>query len=197
MTLKQRLALYLSVAFSLLFGLAVLAIYFSFSSFRIQEFSDRLEEEATSDIKLLTKSKEIDQQLLKIIDGNTVHKLYNEKTLIFDDAEKLIYSSIAEALVSYNPSDLKKLKKNHRLFRQNNEKELLGLYYESKQGNYYVLITAEDKIWQQQTSLFGLYHVACFYYWEFISLGHYVLYCGVFGQTPRCFAGANCRHYHP
>ena len=145
MNLKQRLALYLGLAFSLLFGVAVLFIYFSFSAFRVQEFSDRLEEEALSDINVLIKAKEIDNQLFNTIGRNSIHKLYNEKTLIFDDKERLIYSSIDEAIVKYDPADLKILRQKQRFFKSKNDKELLGLYFQSNRGNYYVLIAAEDK----------------------------------------------------
>ncbi len=144
MNLKQRLSLYLSVAFAVLLGLSLAFIYYSFSNFRSQEFADRLEEEALSDVKLLIKTQNTDKQLLRTIDNNSVHKLYNEKTLIFDSSQHLIYSSVADALVRYNPKDLEKLKTNRTFFREANGQETFGLRYEPNQGNYYVIIAAED-----------------------------------------------------
>lgn len=144
MTLKQRLALYLSMAFALLFGMALLFIYFSFASFRTQEFADRLEEQALTTVRLLLKIKEVDRKLLKTIDRNSLHKLYNEKTLVFDHNFRLIYSSIDDASVKWNIEDLKELRAKHTFFRQNEDKELLGLHYEAN-TDYYVIIAAEDK----------------------------------------------------
>ena len=51
-----------------------------FSDFRKQEFEERLHSKATTSIKLLVDVKEIDNNLLKIIDINSVHKLYNENS---------------------------------------------------------------------------------------------------------------------
>jgi two-component system, OmpR family, sensor histidine kinase ArlS len=144
MTLKQRLALYLSAAFAALFGLALLFIYFSFSAFRSQEFADRLREEAMSDLKLLFEIKNTDKQLLKTIDNNSVHKLYNEKTLIFDANQHLVYSSVPDALVQYNPQDLKILKAKSSFFRERDGQELFGLRYEFGQATYYAIVIAED-----------------------------------------------------
>ncbi len=144
MTLKQYLSLYLSIAFAMLFGLALLFIYYSFSNFRSQEFADRLKEEALSDIKLFVKIQNIDKELLRTIDNNEVHKLYNEKTLIFDTHQKLVYSSVPDALIKYYPSDLAILKTKSFFFRKQNGQELFGLVYKTKGNDYYVIIAAED-----------------------------------------------------
>lgn len=145
MNLKQRLALFLSLAFALLFGVALLFIYSSFSTFRTQEFADRLEEKALTTVRLLTKVKEVDPRLLKIIDRNSLHKLYNEKTMVFDTSYHLIYNSADNISLKWDLEDLKTLKNERTFFRQHEEKELFGLFYESNQGKYYVLIAAEDK----------------------------------------------------
>jgi len=79
MTLKRKVAVNIALAFSILFGLAATFIYISFSNFRKEEFKDRLEEKALTTAKLLVEVKEIDKKLLKLIDHNTINKLYNEQ----------------------------------------------------------------------------------------------------------------------
>ena len=167
MTLKQRLAVYLSMAFAALLGLALLFIYFSFSTFRSQEFAARLREEALSDITLLKNTQIVDKQLLRTIDNNSVHKLYNEKTLIFDADQRLIYSSVPDALVRYNPKDLTALKSSPSFFRENDGYELFGLRYQAEQTFYYVLISSQDiyglsKIQYLAYTLLLVFLVGCF-----------------------------------
>ena len=144
MNLKQRLSLYLSIAFAALLGLSLLFIYYSFSSFRSQEFASHLKEEALSDVALFSKIQNADKQLLKTIDNNSLHKLHHEKTLIFDARQRLMYSSVADALVNYNPADLNLLKSESSFFRESNGQELFGLAVSIQAKRYYVLIAAED-----------------------------------------------------
>ncbi|GGD55708.1 two-component sensor histidine kinase [Emticicia aquatilis] len=144
MTLKRRIAINIAVAFSILFGLAAFIIFYSFSSFRREEFRQRLEEKALTTAKLLVEVKEIDNQILKLIDRNTINKLYNEKTLVFDQNYKLLYSSIDDATISWDTEDLQELKRAKTFFRTEREKDVLGIYYDFEKTDYYILISAED-----------------------------------------------------
>jgi signal transduction histidine kinase len=139
MTLKRRVAVGVSVVFSLLLGLAESYVYFSFSTFRKEEFYDRLGEKALTTAKLLVEVNEVDRELLRLIDKNTVNRLYNEKTLVFDANYQLIYSSIDDA------TDLKRLKDERRISRSEGGKEMLGIFYDFDKQDYYVLVAAEDK----------------------------------------------------
>ncbi len=59
-------------------------IYYFSATYREYEFYSRLENKAINTAKLLIEVKEIDYDLLKIIDRNTINALYNEKVLIYD-----------------------------------------------------------------------------------------------------------------
>ena len=144
MTLKNRISLLVSLLFTVLFGLASTFIFILYSNFRKDEFRDRLETKALSDIKLLVNVKNMDSQLLKIIDQNTINKLYNEKTLIFDSNYRLIYSSIDDTKINWSIDDLKYLKKNKTLFKQQGNYEVYGVFYDTNDKDYYALITATD-----------------------------------------------------
>jgi len=146
MTLKRKIAVNISIAFSILYGISALLIYLSFSSFRKEEFMNRLEEKALTTTKLLFEVKELDRAILKLVDQNTINKLYNEKTLVFDANFKLIYSSIDDASIKWDYSDLKKLKSQKKFFKTENEKDVFGIFYDFEgTADYYVLIAAEDK----------------------------------------------------
>lgn len=144
MTLKNRISLLVSLLFTILFGLASTVIFVLYSNFRKEEFRDRLEIKALSNIKLLVNVKEVDEQLLKTIDQNSINRLYDEKTLVFDSHFKLIYSSIDDAKINWSVEDLKYLKKHKTFFKQQGEYEVYGVFYDTKDKDFYALISATD-----------------------------------------------------
>ena len=101
MTLKNKISFLISLVFSILFAIAAFIIFYLFSNFRKVEFESRLKEKAFSSIKLLVEVAQVDRQLLKIIDQNSINKLYDEKTLIFDSSYQLIYSSLDDAKIKW------------------------------------------------------------------------------------------------
>ncbi|MCD0472665.1 HAMP domain-containing sensor histidine kinase [Flavobacterium sp. JAS] len=150
MTLKNRISLLVSLLFTILFGLASTLIFVLYSNFRKEEFRDRLEIKALSNIKLLVNVKQIDDQLLKMIDQNSINKLYDEKTLVFDSNYKLIYSSIDDAKINWSVDDLKYLKKHKTFFKQQGSYEVYGVFYDTKDRDFYALISATDDYGQRK-----------------------------------------------
>ena len=144
MTLKTKISLLTSALFSVLFGIAAAVVLVLFSNFRKEEFEGRLQKEAISSIKLLVNVKEVDNQVLKAIDQNTIHELLDEKTLIFDRHFKLIYSSIDDAKIDWTVNDLTYLKKNKSFFRKEGDYEVCGVVFEKNKKDYYALISATD-----------------------------------------------------
>lgn len=145
MNLKHRLPLLFSLLFSLLLAMVLLTVYYLFANFRKEEFKDRLAEKVENTVKLLLEVKEVDVQILKIIDRNSINRLYNEKTLIFDENRQLIYSSIDDAAINWSVSELNQIKREKEIFKESREYDVLGLYYEYAGKDYYALISAEDK----------------------------------------------------
>jgi signal transduction histidine kinase len=145
MNLKKRFSLLFSLLFSVLLASVMLVVYYLFAKFRSEEFRDRLEEKAKTTVKLLIEVKEIDYKLQKIIDKNTINKLYDEKVLVFDDSLNLIYSSIDDAPIMWTADDLKALKEKKKIERKNNQYEVYGVYFSLDNKYYSILISATDK----------------------------------------------------
>jgi len=144
MTIKSKISLYISLLFTVLFGVICIALISLFSNFRKQEFEERLNEKAVNTIKLLIEVKEFDSKLLKIIDRNSINQLYDEKTLIFDQNYKLIYSSLDDTKIKWTTNDLDYLKKNKSFFKKDNTNEIYGFFYDTNEKDYYALISAND-----------------------------------------------------
>ncbi|MBD0377419.1 MAG: HAMP domain-containing protein [Flavisolibacter sp.] len=145
MKLKHSFPLFFSFLFSLLLAAVLLTVFYLFANFRQADFKERLSKKAETTVKLLLEVKEIDEKLLKIIDHNSINKLYNEKTLIFNDSIRLIYSSIDDATIDYSTEELNTIKKRIEVFKKDREYDVLGRYYKYNGSGYYVLISAEDK----------------------------------------------------
>lgn len=144
MNLKNKIAFNISLLFTAIFGVSAAIIYFLFADFRRDEFERRLKEKAISSIKLLVEVEQVDRQLLKIIDQNSINKLYNEKTLIFDANYHLIYSSLDDTKINWSIEDLKNLKINQTFFRKENNNEVYGFFYDSNDKDYFALVSAND-----------------------------------------------------
>lgn len=146
MTLKRKVAINISLAFSLLFGLAATFVYIRFIDFRKVEFEEKLENKAYYTAKLVDEIKKIDDVTLQILDRKTLNKINNEKILVFDQSYQLIYTSIDDAKINWTKTDLLKLNKKRTFFKPIDNKELLGVRFDfNKKDRYYVLILGEDK----------------------------------------------------
>jgi signal transduction histidine kinase len=144
MSIKVKISLIISLFFSLLFGGICAFIVNDFSEYRKEEFEERLNEKAVSSIKLLVEVQGGDNNLLKIIDQNSINKLYSEKTLIFDSKYNLIYSSVDDTKINWNVEDLKQLKSTKTFFKKDGENEIYGFFYDSNTVDYFALISAND-----------------------------------------------------
>ncbi len=144
MTLKNRIAIFTSILFTLLFSIVSVIIVSMFAEFRQEEFRQKLEEKALSTVKLLLEVKEVDYQLLKVIDRNSINELYEEKTLIFDSGYNLIYSSLDDTRIDWTTADLDYLKKHKTFFKRNGDNEVYGVFYDTRSKDYYALISAND-----------------------------------------------------
>lgn len=144
MTLKTRFSLIFSLLFSVVLASILLMVYYLFADFRKDEFSERLSEKAQTTVRLLLEVKEVDNNLLRIIDRNAVN-MYNERILVFNDRMQLIYKSVDDAAVSWTPADLQRIKEKQRVFKRSRRMDVLGLYYDFDNRDYYVLVAAEDR----------------------------------------------------
>lgn len=144
MSLKNKISLIISILFTTIYTLASVVIYVLFAEFRQDEFENRLREKAISTIRLLVEVEQVDQELLKIIDQNSINKLYDEKTLIFDAQHHLIYSSLDDTKIKWTVNDLQYLKKHKKFFKKDQEQEVYGFFYDTREKDYYALVSAKD-----------------------------------------------------
>jgi two-component system sensor histidine kinase ArlS len=170
MNLKQRFSFIFSLLFSALLASVMITVYFLFTHFRQDEFATLLAEKAQTTAKLLIEVKEIDYKMQKLIDSNSVNKLYNENVQVYDSSKKLIYNSNSKLTIDYNDDELDDVKDKKRFFSHIREYDVLGLYYIFDNKGYYVLVSAEDtysnsKLNYLKYLLFGAFVIGTIVVW--------------------------------
>lgn len=120
-------------------------IYVSYADFRRDEFFERLREKSFNTAKLLLEIKEVDANVLKTIDQNSINKMYDEKILVFDEKNQLIYSSLDDETIPYSTSMIDQIRtKEDKYFVDEDGDEVVGVHYKQNNHDYVVLASAYD-----------------------------------------------------
>ncbi|QIP13504.1 HAMP domain-containing histidine kinase [Spirosoma aureum] len=145
MTIRNRIALQFSlIVASILIAFSVL-IYFVSDTYRREEFYERLKNKGRTTVRFLVEVNEVDQKLLKIIDRNTLTALFNEKVLVFDARNRLIYSSVDDQVIHYNVHLLDEVRQQKEVETYSGDNELIGLLYQQNGRDLVVLASAYDQ----------------------------------------------------
>jgi len=164
MNLKQRFSFIFSCLFSAVLAIVMLTVYYLFANLRENEFIGVLTEKAQTTAKLLIQVKEVDYAMQKIIDSNTVNKLFNEKTQIYNEARKLIYSSANKPGIKWTDIEFDRVKKEKSVLKKNDSYVVLGIYDIVEDNGYYVLISADDTYYNN-----GLWDIKIILFCAFVT----------------------------
>lgn len=145
MNLKQRFTVLLSVLVAVTLIVTFIFIYVSQSNFRKESFYLRLEQKALITRQLLHEVEITDRELISAIDSNTLQTFLNEKVLIFDSANHILYSSIDNKIINWTPQLLDKIRAKRELRYEDGEDEVLALHLGPKERNDVIIIAAEDR----------------------------------------------------
>ncbi|MCB9356373.1 MAG: HAMP domain-containing protein [Lewinellaceae bacterium] len=145
MNIRTTLTLRFTAIVATILILFSLAVFFLSENYRREEFYSRLESRAITTARLLVTVKEVDKNLLRIIDKNSIHALFQEKVLIFDEADKLVYSSLDDLEVAYSPELLREIRAKQKIEYMQNDFEHVGIVFDSDQGEFVVISSAFDR----------------------------------------------------
>lgn len=163
MKIRNRIALQFSVIVASILLFFSLIIYLNSASYRQEEFYERLKSKARTTVRFLIEVNEVDKTLLKIIDRNTLTALLNEKVLIFDERNQLIYASVDDQVIRYDPALLDQVREQNEVETRSDDNELVGIYYTEAGQKLVVLASAYDEFGRSKlrnlgfTLLWGLW----------------------------------------
>ncbi|MCX8533808.1 ATP-binding protein [Chryseobacterium luquanense] len=144
MSLKRKIALTLSVSFSLLFAVVLIIIYISFDDFRREEFKDRFVRRLGFTTNFISKSKNFEEEAPIFFNENSDNFLLNETILIFNGQKELIYSTIKDQKVTWDKNLLKELDKKKDIYSEESVPEIYAALKNINGENYYILTSAYD-----------------------------------------------------
>ena len=87
MSLKRRIALNLSIAFSLIFGIMMFIVYVSFNDFRKDEFRERFQKRLVFTVNFIEKSGDFEKEAPIFFDENSDNVLLKNAALYSDNQE--------------------------------------------------------------------------------------------------------------
>lgn len=145
MKIRTRIALQFTLLVAAILMLFSFLIYSVSADYRQDEFFDRLRSKARTTCQLLVKVNGIDKALLRVIDDNTLTEMLDEKVLIFNQKDELIYASVDDHTIRYDHKILVKIRQKKEIEYTQGENEIIGLLYEGGQEPLTVLASGYDK----------------------------------------------------
>lgn len=146
MNLRIRFAFWFALFVAIVLSVTFTIIYLQSAEFRREEFFERLQQKALTTQRLWFDVSEIDSTLLKIIDRNTLTSLYNERVLMFNEDNRLIYSSIDDDSVLYDFPLISQIRLEREIKYKDpvTQFETIGLVVESNGHENVVMASAYD-----------------------------------------------------
>lgn len=140
----------LTLQFALMAGGILVAfslVIFSLSAnYRKQEFKERLREKAINTAKLLIEVKEVDNELMRIIDSANYSSLENIEVVVFDYFKRSrIYSSGKNSGIVFSEEMLSKVRNNNEYSFKIGNREAVGLLYTDGLRRFVVFASASDR----------------------------------------------------
>ena len=157
MNIRSKLILQFSLIVASILVVFSLSIYWLSEDYRKEEFYSRLESRAVTTVQLLVKVKEVDKDLLRIIDKNSIYALLQEKILVFDQQNEIVYKSLDDLQVNYSDSLLNEIRKAKKIEYTENTNEIVGLSFDDDTGDFVVIASAFDRYGRRKLS--NLYNV--------------------------------------
>lgn len=144
MTLRRRLYVLYIGMFALVLGGALLSIYIIYTQYRQEVFYDRLRTRIVVTTRLLFEIRTKDSHLMEVLDEQTIHSLFDEKVIIFDENGVIVYASLDDTPITYDPSILQRIRSEGEWHSEDDDKEVLGLHYVHAGRDYVALASALD-----------------------------------------------------
>ena len=144
MKLANKISIYISIAFFLLFAIISIFIYISFSNFRKVEFNERLEINAINSLNLFI-NKDKKSGVDNIFFNQKTYQVINEKIWIFNKEKQLLYQSSNEVLDKKYIQSIDSIQTIEEVFYLKNKEHLFCKYVKNKKDSYYLFVSAIDK----------------------------------------------------
>lgn len=144
MNIRKRLSLLFIGLVIVIMGVSSLAAYFFSEDHRYEDFYNRLRNKAVNTAKLLIEVEEVDAGLLEKIEQDNPTSLHNERIIILDYQNHVLYSSDPEQEVPLSSDLLNRIRLEEEVRFSFHEFEAVGILYADKFDRFAVIAAATD-----------------------------------------------------
>jgi signal transduction histidine kinase len=145
MNIRTKLTLRFSIIVATILIVFSASIYFLSAEYRREEFYSRLESRAITTARLFISVQEVDNKLLRIIDRNSIHAMFQEKVLVFNESNQVVYSSLDDFTVGYSDSLINEIRRREKVEYSQNGNEFVGITYSGGDRKFVVIASAYDR----------------------------------------------------
>lgn len=144
MKIRVRLTLLFIVIVAIIITLASFSIYYSSSDYREDDFYSRLMNKAIGTAKLLIEVDEVNATLLRRIEKDNPLSLPNEKIIIYNFKNEVLFSTDEQHEITISNDLLDKVRLDEQVRFTQREYEVLAFLYSDKYDRFVVITGATD-----------------------------------------------------
>lgn len=144
MKIRQKLTLQFFLMASVILLLFSLTVYILSATYRRDDFYQRLESRAISTARLLIEVDEIDTDLLNKIEEDNPVSLPDEKIIIFNYKNEIVYSTDTRNVILYDDDLLTRIRTSGQIKTKSGRYELMGILFPEEFNRFVVLSAARD-----------------------------------------------------
>lgn len=144
MNIRSKLILLFVSIVAFISVITSVTIYFFSSDYREDDFYHRLENKGKITAKLLIEVEEVNEELLRKIEKDNPINLADERIIIYDFNDKVLYSSDEESLLKVDKALLDRVRLEENVKFQQGDLEALGFLYADKYDRFVVIVAATD-----------------------------------------------------
>ncbi len=144
MKIRQKLTLQFFLMAGIIMVLFSLTVYFLSAQYRRDDFFQRLESRANSTARLLIEVDEIDAELLAKIEEDNPVSLPDEKIIIHDYSNNIVYTTDDRNVILYDSTLLDRIRLEGKVRTRSGRYELMGVLFVEENDRFVVLSAARD-----------------------------------------------------
>jgi signal transduction histidine kinase len=143
MKIKDRLAIYFTLASTLTLLVVLFGTYFTFSKFLEADFFDRLTDRTMVTANLYLEADEISSEAIEKTRNQYLERLNGELIRIYDAEDNPVF--IEEQQHYWSKEVIRKVRNSGKLRFKDGENQVVGIYYKDNQGNFVIIASATDQ----------------------------------------------------
>jgi signal transduction histidine kinase len=144
MNIRTKLTLRFILITAIIFSLSSVLVYVFSADYRTEDFYDRLRNKANNTAKLLIEVDEVDVALLRRIEQDNPVSLPNEKIIIYNYKDTLLFTTDEEKSIRVDTALLDKIRLEDELRFVQGEYEAVGFLFKGQYDRFVVIAAATD-----------------------------------------------------